>query len=345
MSESSNFKRHRASSSQGSSVSSTSTVEAQHPSKVSRTVPGLAASSPPLLCTLPPTCNHRPTPLANSRELETHYATYHAHVCEQGGCGAVFPEARLLELVRIRDKISHPFASLISSLVSFLFKHQTECHDPLAAVRKDRGEKIAHGYPKEYFFSVTNKGVGGLLKKWGEGASMIRGEWKARGAKSDDDDLDDEDNDNDDIDDHAADYNDDTGLHVSHKGHNGKAAGGQSSADDALDGLADTMGSLSLVPPAIRFGRGGKKGGFLHSSERGGFDATGGYNNGYRGRGRGGRGRGRGVTHPASAGMDVDPPLAPAAQLPLGHAGRGRAGIIHRPRGRGGFRGGRLNAS
>ncbi|KIJ65446.1 hypothetical protein HYDPIDRAFT_47154, partial [Hydnomerulius pinastri MD-312] len=62
----------------------------------------------------------------------------------------VFPDARLLEL------------------------HQTECHDPLAAVRKERGEKIfachlvscprlfltpktrrlhliqAHSYPKEY---------------------------------------------------------------------------------------------------------------------------------------------------------------------------------------------------
>jgi hypothetical protein len=27
---------------------------------------------------------------------------------------------------------------------------------------------------------VTNKGVGGLLKKWGEGASLIRKEWKVR---------------------------------------------------------------------------------------------------------------------------------------------------------------------
>jgi hypothetical protein len=53
----------------------------------------------PLLCTLPPTCNNKPTPLSNTRELESHYATYHAHVCEQPGCGSVFPDARLLELV------------------------------------------------------------------------------------------------------------------------------------------------------------------------------------------------------------------------------------------------------
>src|SRR5690349_5558082 len=38
----------------------------------------------------------------------------------------------------------------------------------------------AHKYPKEFFFAVTNKGIGGLLKRWGEGASMIRGEWKPR---------------------------------------------------------------------------------------------------------------------------------------------------------------------
>ena len=38
----------------------------------------------------------------------------------------------------------------------------------------------AHGYPKEYFFAVTNKGVGGLLKKWGEGASLLRKPWKPR---------------------------------------------------------------------------------------------------------------------------------------------------------------------
>ena len=37
-----------------------------------------------------------------------------------------------------------------------------------------------HGCPKEYFFAVTNKGEEGLLKKGGEGASLIRKEWKPR---------------------------------------------------------------------------------------------------------------------------------------------------------------------
>jgi len=38
----------------------------------------------------------------------------------------------------------------------------------------------AHGYPKQYFYAITNKGIGGLLKKWGEGASSIRKDWKPR---------------------------------------------------------------------------------------------------------------------------------------------------------------------
>ncbi|KAF5316232.1 hypothetical protein D9619_006251 [Psilocybe cf. subviscida] len=145
-----------------------------------------AGSAVPLICNLPPTCHHRPTAIANSTDLERHYATYHAHVCGEKGCACVFPEARLLEL------------------------HQTECHDPIAALNKERGKKIfqchlpaptcgryfmtpkarrlhliqAHAYPKQYFFAVTNKGIGQLLKKWGEGASMVRKEWKPRESQA-----------------------------------------------------------------------------------------------------------------------------------------------------------------
>lgn len=57
----------------------------------------------PLLCTLPPTCNRKPTPILDSRDLETHYAKYHAHVCEEKGCGSVFPDERLLELVGLNQ--------------------------------------------------------------------------------------------------------------------------------------------------------------------------------------------------------------------------------------------------
>jgi len=203
-----------------------------------------------MLCTLPPTCTHRPMPLANTKELESHYATCHAHVCEQNGCGCVFPEARLLEL------------------------HFAECHDPLAAVKKERGEKIfachlttcnrlfmtpkarrlhliqAHGYPKEYFFAVTNKGVGGLLRKWGEGASMIRKEWKPRVKQGQDVEMEDEE---------------------SEESEEGEGESRQSSddvivyekpsagAEDPGEALAQRMDTLSLVPQSVQFGRGGKR--------------------------------------------------------------------------------------
>ncbi|KAJ7105115.1 hypothetical protein C8R43DRAFT_864234, partial [Mycena crocata] len=247
-------KRHRAQSEASSSSSSTSA--AAHPTpKAQRTTlepEALSSAVHPLLCTLPPTCNHNPTPIANSKDLETHYATYHAHVCEESDCNCVFPDARLLEI------------------------HQTECHDPLAAVRKDRGEKIfachlascsrlfatpkarrlhliqGHGYPKEYYFAVTNKGVGGLLKRWGEGASLMRGQWKPRDAPTNRPDSvvveeDDEEEDQD-----AA---PDTPLH--------RAA----PVGEGVDSLADSLNALSLVPPSIRFGRGGKNGGFANDPQ------------------------------------------------------------------------------
>jgi hypothetical protein len=95
---------------------------------------------PPFLCVLPPTCHlpNRYTPLNDSRALESHYATHHAHVCSSSDCGCVFPDARLLELVR---HISFYLISL-TILTRCHLQHLTECHDPLAAIRKDRGEKI-----------------------------------------------------------------------------------------------------------------------------------------------------------------------------------------------------------
>lgn len=238
-----------------------------------------------LICTLPPTCNpptNRPCQLNSAADLERHYATYHAHVCEERGCGAVFPEARLLEL------------------------HQTECHDPIAALRKEKGEKIfachlascprlfstpktrrlhliqAHGFPKEYFFAVTNKGVGGLLKKWGEGASLVRGKWSPREPKQDG--AMDEDQSDKEEHDHA----DERGrlqaappTTTSSKPPGFRLGDGplieeDSDADDAptraagapapeIDSLAKAVDALALVPPHVRFGRGAKAGGFAHA--------------------------------------------------------------------------------
>ncbi|KAL5513445.1 hypothetical protein ACEPAH_3844 [Sanghuangporus vaninii] len=247
------------------------------------------AERAPLFCSLPPTCNpphNEPTPLANVSELESHYAKYHAHVCEERGCAVVFPNARLLEL------------------------HQTECHDPIAILRKERGEKIfachldsctrkflnpkkrrlhliqAHGFPKEYFFAVTNKGVGGLLKRWGEGASMIRGAWKTRDGRSDVNDMDIEEVEDTEEEEEEDDSMDEEMLSNGTVKNNAvkissaqarKATKGTTKANNAqqsiltsgsfkaavapssgLDDLSRSMNSLSLVPSNIRFGRGGR---------------------------------------------------------------------------------------
>jgi hypothetical protein len=60
---------------------------------------------------LPPTCHlpNCPTPLSDSHAFEAHYATHHARVCSSSGCGCVFPDARLLELVRpcLRPDLFH----------------------------------------------------------------------------------------------------------------------------------------------------------------------------------------------------------------------------------------------
>ncbi|KAI0738710.1 hypothetical protein C8Q80DRAFT_1242130 [Daedaleopsis nitida] len=309
------FKRARSPAivSPSSSTSSSPTLKA---ARTSATPPPHASGEPStsssghILCTLPPTCNppHRPTTLSGTRELEAHYAMYHAHVCEQKGCGCVFPDARLLEL------------------------HQTECHDPLAAVRKERGEKIfmclvsdcetrfstpkgrrlhliqTHGYPKEYFFAVTNKGVGGLLKKWGEGVSLVRKPWKARADTADGHEDEDEDNETADVadqriaqdaeeddeeeilfekiqierppkahhdHDHTAPTQSQPQPHAGARRKGSKTAGKEKSkaASGDVDALTGALDSLSLVPTAIQFGRGAKRGALQGSrgySRRGG---------------------------------------------------------------------------
>lgn len=146
----------------------------------------------------------------------------------------------------------------------------------------------AHKYPKEFFFAVTNKGIGGLLKKWGEGASMVRGEWKPRDQKKDKakdrgDSMiveDDEDEDEslgeeevEEVDMEELERTPRPNVKSLHPVSPPRGANVKTSASAEVDALAEGMSSLTLVPSSIRFGRGGRGGGL-----------------GVRGRGRGGRG-------------------------------------------------------
>ncbi|KAH9989897.1 hypothetical protein BJV74DRAFT_837498 [Russula compacta] len=264
-----------------SSIKRRHTPSPSRTSSPSRTPKAPRVSAPlrsPLLCSLPPTCHppNRPTALSDSHALEAHYATHHAHVCSSQGCSCVFPDARLLEL------------------------HITECHDPLVAVRRERGEKTfacflpscprmfanpkarrlhliaAHAYPKEYFFAVTNKGIGGLLRRWGDGASLLRGPWRPRdseeNAEGDEESASQSqrlsphqhsDSDGEGIDDIAEDKESfalDSASAPALPNQEATAETidkGDRDADAEVDALARDVSALGLIPSSVSFGRGG----------------------------------------------------------------------------------------
>lgn len=210
--------------------------------------------------------------------------------------------------------------------------------------------------------------MGGLLKRWGDGASMIRGTWKPRDNKnekdSEDDEMvidEDEEEDSDEGETEESSSGDEqngeatpkirhhqeleeipTRTAISPRRGNGAV---QTAADHDIDKLANSINSLSLVPPSIRFGRGGKNGGFVHPEMHNPQVSK--FNPHTFGP-RGGRGRARiatvvhpragshnvqiGAPHP-SAEVDVQPGIGPVSR---GVSPRGRAGVIHV---RGGFRG------
>ncbi|KAG8930076.1 hypothetical protein FRC02_004647 [Tulasnella sp. 418] len=281
----------RARTSLNSEVTQDSEVDAE-PQKLVRTG-GKRRSQSNFQCSLPPTCNppvHNPTQLANSRELEQHFATYHSHVCtasipqhqsnREKQCGKVFPDTRFLDL------------------------HLIECHDPLTAVRQERGEKTfacflpsckgvfatpkgrrrhlidVHGYPKEFFFSIINRGIGDLLIKFGPGASLIRGEWHERPApeeKSSAPNAQEKSINSDSMDAEPLSPVD-SPLSRQPQSEQQSPSSSEAPADkispksstipktnvsSELEALTSSIGALSLVPSSIRFGRGGKRGGFI----------------------------------------------------------------------------------
>ncbi|KAK9452608.1 hypothetical protein V1511DRAFT_490577 [Dipodascopsis uninucleata] len=108
-------------------------------------------------CSLPPTCNNRPSHFYSTLEFEKHYASNHSLSCF--ACGKIFPVQRLLDL------------------------HFTEVHDPFVYLRRERGDKTfacfvegcdklcrtpktrrlhlidKHAYPKDYLFSIVTSGI------------------------------------------------------------------------------------------------------------------------------------------------------------------------------------------
>lgn len=166
------------------------------------------------------------------------------------------------------------------------------------------------------------------MKKWGEGASLIRKEWKTREEKGGgvneggmvdakshragrddemavDDEGDDDDDDEDDEEEEKEEEEPDLeatprmlprrniGVHSpqlsSHPDTHDRDADG---SNNDLTNLTESLNSLSIVPNSIRFGRGGKSGGFIPRGQ-----GRGKHSRSDRSRGRGGfppRANGRG---------------------------------------------------
>ena len=166
-----------------------------------------------------------------------------------------------------------------------------------------------HKYPPNFYFSITNKGIGGLLRKWGEGATLLRKEYTPgketqtlgenhEGPASPIN----EDGESDDLvlpkSEFAAGHHTPKAVMVPTppatvgtrtppqptEVHHMDVSPPKPAPSTDVNALADSMSSLALVPPSIHFGRGGARGGFKHSHMRGMV---------VRGRGRA-RGRGRG---------------------------------------------------
>ena len=210
-------------------------------------------------CSLPP---HAVLSFATFADFENHYAQAHTNRCSS--CHRNFPTEHFLSL------------------------HISENHDPLEQARKAKGEKTyrcfvdgcekvcstpqkrrmhltdKHVFPKSYDFSIVNDGIdkrSSMLRTRHRRASSAteRAAWRKR------------------------DTNGINGSHIAAGDTSGmernEAKESPEESADALDGeteqalakqtdidhLTSSMSALKFVPSSIRFGRGGRRGGFSRS--------------------------------------------------------------------------------
>jgi hypothetical protein len=136
----------------------------------------------------------------------------------------------------------------------------------------------AHAYPKEYFFAITNKGIGGLLRRWGEGASLLRGQWRARDSEENAEGDEESVSQSQRLSPHQHSDSDGEGIDDIAEGKESFAPDSASAsalpdqdaiaetidkgdrdadADAEVDALARDVSALGLIPSSVSFGRGG----------------------------------------------------------------------------------------
>lgn len=133
-------------------------------SKHSKNIPQIDKS---IRCMLPPLCSKDPQVFDSFSHYQLHYLANHTNICAE--CKKNFPTSKLLDL------------------------HIAENHDPFTKIKLQKGEPIfgcfvencdrlfkdhkkrrlhlidKHDYPKDYIFSIVDRGIGkndtSLLKK------------------------------------------------------------------------------------------------------------------------------------------------------------------------------------
>lgn len=110
-----------------------------------------------ITCNLPPLCSREPQTFDNFQQYELHYVTNHTNNCSE--CKKNFPSSKLLDL------------------------HIAENHDPFIKIKLQKGEPVfgcfvencdrlfkdhkkrrlhliyKHDYPKDYIFSIVDRGI------------------------------------------------------------------------------------------------------------------------------------------------------------------------------------------
>jgi len=172
-----------------------------------------------------------------------------------------------------------------------------------------------HKYPPNFYFAITNKGIGGLLRKWGEGATLLRKEYtpnkkeieiETPGEKHEESASPiDQDSESEDLvlpkSEFASGYHTPKKFVAPSPTATARAQTPEQFQTEPpqmdvspsepvhptdVDALADSISSLALVPPSVHFGRGSIRGRFKYPPYARDSMVV-------RGRGRA-RGRGRG---------------------------------------------------
>ncbi|KAK1756088.1 hypothetical protein QBC47DRAFT_379045 [Echria macrotheca] len=218
--------------------------------KITELDPSSAGTDIKMRCSLPP--HKEPLVFQTYDEYESHYHKSHMNRCLE--CRKNFPSTHLLGV------------------------HIEEMHDPLALVKRERGERTyscfvegcerkcstpqkrrmhlidKHVYPKNFFFAVTRDGIdgrrsllleGGHRRRRSSVAAAAAAAAKGQPSKQELPSVE----------------NSETAAEQSTVADTASSSG-VSKPDVVMDDLAGAMSSLQFVPSSIRFGRGGRKTGF-----------------------------------------------------------------------------------